>query len=314
MWKRGADPLAAPVIFEIDREKMACWAAVDQEDPAGRVLFVGQTDFYNYDLLIGTLTGAVTKIDLPSNAWAWWHRGWLAIQPRTEWTVGDVTYPAGSLLGIGLDAFLAGSRALEVLFTPGPRRICSGFTWVADRLLATVMDDLQPRHEIFTPSATGWARDELDHLPQIGVVGVSRLDEDPLESDGALLANVQDPLTPATLLLTSTSSATPMILKRAPTAFDANGLAVTRHEAISIDGERIPYVQVGPIGETGDAPVHMSGYGGFNVSEAALLPQRHRQGLAGARRHLRHHPYPWRRRVRPKLARGRPARGQGAEP
>jgi prolyl oligopeptidase len=38
---------------------------------------------------------------------------------------------------------------------------------------------------------------------------------------------------------------------------------VTRHEARSVDGERIPYVQVGPAKETGDAPVYMTGYGGF---------------------------------------------------
>ena len=48
-------------------------------------------------------------------------------------------------------------------------------------------------------------------------------------------------------------------------AFSAEGLVVTRHEAISIDGERIPYVQTGPAGETGDAPVHMTGYGGFGL-------------------------------------------------
>ena len=40
---------------------------------------------------------------------------------------------------------------------------------------------------------------------------------------------------------------------------------VTRHEAISIDGERIPYTQTGPAGETGDAPVHLTGYGGFRL-------------------------------------------------
>ncbi|MGY3107482.1 prolyl oligopeptidase PreP (S9A serine peptidase family) [Bradyrhizobium sp. LM6.9] len=41
---------------------------------------------------------------------------------------------------------------------------------------------------------------------------------------------------------------------------------VTQHEAISIDGERIPYVQTGPAGESGDAPVYMSAYGGFGLS------------------------------------------------
>jgi prolyl oligopeptidase len=58
----------------------------------------------------------------------------------------------------------------------------------------------------------------------------------------------------------------PTVLKRSPSAFSAEGLVVTRHEAVSIDGERIPYVQTGPAGETGDAPVHMTGYGGFGVT------------------------------------------------
>ncbi len=46
-------------------------------------------------------------------------------------------------------------------------------------------------------------------------------------------------------------------------------MVVTRHEAVSSDGERIPYVQAGPAGETGEAPVHLSGYGGFQVTNLA---------------------------------------------
>ena len=60
--------------------------------------------------------------------------------------------------------------------------------------------------------------------------------------------------------------ASPALLKRAPRTFSADGLVVTQHEAISIDGERIPYVQTGPATETGDAPVHMTAYGGFGLS------------------------------------------------
>jgi prolyl oligopeptidase len=75
---------------------------------------------------------------------------------------------------------------------------------------------------------------------------------------------VQDPVTPPALALVSPGAA-PAILKRAPQAFDAAGLAVTRHEAESEDGERIPYVQIGPPGAEGDAPVHLSGYGGFRI-------------------------------------------------
>lgn len=265
--RRGESPMTAPVIFETTPDHMAVSAEVDSEDPAKRVLFLDRSDFYNCEVWIGDLAGPKTKLDLPPDVWSLWHRGWFAIRPRTDWAVGGTIHAAGTVLGIALDAFLAGSRDFAALFTPGSRRVCRGFFWADGKLVVSVLDDLAPWHEIFTPSPTGWTPASLAHLPEIGVVSVSRLDEDEMESDGSLLVNTQDPLTPARLLLTSTTSAAPLILKRAPVAFDATGLVVSRHEAVSVDGERIPYVQIGPAGETGDAPVHMTGYGGFNVSE-----------------------------------------------
>jgi prolyl oligopeptidase len=106
----------------------------------------------------------------------------------------------------------------------------------------------------------------LPGLPGIGVVDVWTLDRHPSESNGDLLANVQDPLTPPSLLLIERGVASPIVLKQAPKTFTADGLVVTQHEAISVDGERIPYVQTGPAGETGDAPVYMSAYGGFGLA------------------------------------------------
>jgi len=76
---------------------------------------------------------------------------------------------------------------------------------------------------------------------------------------------VQDPLSPPTLTLLENMQA-PAVLKRAPRTFDADGLVVTQHEAISVDGERIPYVQTGPAAATGDAPVHLTAYGGFGLA------------------------------------------------
>ena len=60
--------------------------------------------------------------------------------------------------------------------------------------------------------------------------------------------------------------AAPTVLRRLAAGFDSAGLVVTRHEAISSDGERIPYIQTGPATTTGDAPVHLGGYGGFGIS------------------------------------------------
>ncbi len=53
-------------------------------------------------------------------------------------------------------------------------------------------------------------------------------------------------------------------LKRAPARFDAEGLDVRQHFAISDDGTHIPYFVVGPPEANG--PTLLTGYGGFEIS------------------------------------------------
>jgi prolyl oligopeptidase len=128
----------------------------------------------------------------------------------------------------------------------------------------SVLDDLRPVYLALTPGE--WRPAPLAGLPATGTVNAWRLDAEADESDGSLLAIAQDPITPPSLLLISPDLAAPVILKRLPPAFDAAGAVVTRHEAVSSDGERIPYVMCGPPGETDEAPVHLTAYGGFAVS------------------------------------------------
>src|SRR5262249_40563147 len=134
----------------------------------------------------------------------------------------------------------------------------------AGRLVLSILDNLQPVFEVLIPSDAGWSRQGLTGLPSIGVVNISPLDIEPSESNGDLVATVQDPLAPHSLMLLAEGNG-PALLKRSSPAFSPEGLVVTRHEAISIDGERIPYTQTGPAGETGEAPVHLTGYGGFRL-------------------------------------------------
>jgi prolyl oligopeptidase len=266
LWRRGTDPLAAKVIFAAGADSMAVGGGVDRTDPGGRLLFTEQLDFIRSEIWTGDATGRQHRIDLPQDAWYVWSRDWLAVRPRSDWTVGEATHKAGTLLGIGLAGFLAGERGFRVLFAPADRRSIQGFFFAQERLVVQVLDDLRPLSIVISPGED-WAQAPLAGLPEVGTVSVWRLDEQPDESDGSLLALTQNPVTPPTLLLTRPGLAAPALLKRAPAAFDPAGLVVSRHEATSADGTRIPYVQVGPPGETGDAPVHLYGYGGFEVSE-----------------------------------------------
>ncbi|WP_369720476.1 prolyl oligopeptidase family protein [Bradyrhizobium sp. LLZ17] len=266
LWRRGSSVDQAPVVFETTPDHMRVYSNVDDTVPAQRIWFIDQSDFFNFRSSIGTTAGAIAKLDLPSNIWMQAHQDWLSIKPRETWSVAGHTYAADAMLGISLSAFLAGSRDFTVLFEPGSRRALQGFSWSGGRLVLSILDELRPVFEICTPSAAGWNRQRLQGLPDIGVVDVWSLDHHESESNGDLLANVQDPLTPASLLLIERGVESPTVLKQAPKTFNPEGLVVTQHEAISTDGERIPYVQTGPAEETGDAPVYMTAYGGFGLA------------------------------------------------
>src|ERR1043166_2394168 len=264
-WRRGTDIGQAPVIFETTPDSMSVFTDVDRTAAAPRIWFVEKSGFFDVKLWIGDATAPNTRLDLPTDIWTEAHQDWLVVKRRSPWTVGGLTYAPDTVLGIALSAYLAGDRHFTVVFEPAPRRALQGFFWSAGRLVLSILDELKPVFEVLTPSATGWTRTGLAGLPNIGVVDVWRLDSEESESNGDLLANLLDPLTPPSLMLIERFAA-PTLLKRAPRTFSAAGLVVTQHEAISIDGERIPYVQTGPGAETGDAPVHMTAYGGFGHS------------------------------------------------
>jgi prolyl oligopeptidase len=266
LWRRETDPLAAPVIFETQPAAMAVSADLDRETADERIEFVERIGFFDALVWLGDRGGPKTRIDTPTDVSLEWHRGWLAVRRRTPWNVGGVTHPPDTVLGISFAAFLAGDRHFVKLFEPAERRALQGFFWSGGRLVLSILDDLKPVFELLTPAADRWSRHRISGLPEIGVAHVWPLDVRTEESTGDLLAGAQDPLTPPSLFLVAPLGA-PQLLKRAPQTFDPTGLVVTRHEAVSEDGTRIPYVQVGPPGETGGAPVHLSGYGGFGISQ-----------------------------------------------
>ncbi len=265
LWRRGADISHAPVIFEAAADHMRVYCNVDHTAAAPRAWFIDQTDFFNFSISLGEATRVIAKLDLPTNVWMQAFGDWLTVKLRGDWTVTERTYPADTVLGISLSAFLAGGRDFATVFEPGPRRALQGLFWADGKLVLPILDELHPVFEVCTPSAAGWNKQQLPGLPSIGVVDVWPFDADESESNGDLLANVQDPLTPPSLMLIE-RFAGPALLKQAPRTFATDGLVVTQHEAISVDGERIPYVQTGPRQQTGDAPVHMTAYGGFGLS------------------------------------------------
>jgi prolyl oligopeptidase len=107
-------------------------------------------------------------------------------------------------------------------------------------------------------------------LPETAEISAWAVDAD--RSDELWLLS-QDFLTPSRLMLGSAAegAGAPTVLKVLPPQFDAKGLEVQQHEAVSKDGTKIPYFQIGKKGLKldGRAPTLLDGYGGF---EASMTP------------------------------------------
>ena len=301
LWRRGADAETAPVLFQSARESMMVGAGVDRTQGTETVWFMDKPAFFDAIVWIGDRSGPKVKLDLPIDAAMAPHRGWLAVKTRTAWKIGDTTYAPDTALGMPMARFLAGERDFSVLFEPGERRALQHFFWCDGRLILSILDELQPVFEVLTPSADGWTRSTLPGLPGIGVVGVAPFDIEESESNGDLLASVQDPITPPTMMLIERDRS-PTVLKRAPRTFAPDGLVVTRHEAALGRRRAHPLCPGGTRqGDRRRARAH-DRVRGLRCLGPALLQFGHRQAMARARRHGGDGQHSRWRRVRDALA------------
>lgn len=267
-WRRGESIEEAELIHEVPPHHMGLWG--DHQHTVGfeRDVLSDVVDFYHarFSLL---QDGDLIFVDVPDDAEVEFHREWLLIRLRSEWTVAAATYQAGSFLAARADAYRAGERELTVLFTPDAHTSLERWSWTRNHLLLTTLRDVASRIEVITPGADGWSRRDLGVTPANQTIAVSGVDDD--ENDDFWMT-VTSFLQPSTLRLGTVGVDALQTLKRSPSFFDESALSVEQHFATSDDGTSVPYFQIGPkhIQENGSNPTLLTDYGGFEIS---LTPQ-----------------------------------------
>ncbi|MEE1657696.1 prolyl oligopeptidase family serine peptidase [Microvirga sp. CF3062] len=264
LWRRGSDFMQAPVLFEGEASDIYISASVDREPGFERTFYRRQITFEEGISYLAREASEPLLIDLPLDAHFDVEKDWLVVKLKSDWALPERTYPADSLLTISFSRFLEGDRQFEMLFEPGPRRVLSGFWWTRSRLVLTVLDNLASQIWLGTPGLP-WSLEQLEGLPDTASVHAMSLDASQLERTDEFLLTISSYVEPTKLAMV-TEDKQIEVLKEAPAAFNASGLEVTRHEAVSVDGERIPYYQIGPKDQGGPRPTVLYGYGGFSVS------------------------------------------------
>ncbi len=260
-WQRSTPLAEARLIFETGVEDTGVWPA-SIDTPEGRYNLVFRREsFFTGDVRLG-VGDRLVRLDLPNDAdFKTIFREHVLFSLRSDWQVGDKAFAAGSLLAIAIDDLLQGRQALTALFEPSARVSLDSVATTHDRVLLTTLDNVSSRMYRVAFTDRQWIREEVA-LPGLGAAAIEAA------SDVADLFffTYEDFLTPTTLYL-STGGEIEKV-KAQPTFFDADGVQVAQHEAISADGTRIPYFLVTPKGfePDGKTPTVLYGYGGFEIS------------------------------------------------
>ena len=265
IWERGTPLVAADMIFEGRPDDMSVGAYRDLTPGFERDFISRQITFWTNELFLHR-GGQLIKVAKPDDANAAVHREWLLIELRSPWTVGETTYPAGSLLAADFEGFLQGDRSLHVLFAPTDRTSLVGWAGTRHHLLLTTLDNVRSRVAALTFTDGAWRSEPLAGVPEFGTATVTAVDE--MDCDDYWLVT-SSPLEPSTLALGSAAgpAVAPERLKQTPAFFGTEGLRVQQHEAVSKDGTRIPYFQIGRSDgpSDGSTPTLLYGYGGFEI-------------------------------------------------
>ncbi|OXM47164.1 S9 family peptidase [Amycolatopsis thailandensis] len=258
-WRRGTPLEEATVVFEGKPDDVSVSAHHDPTEGWERDFVYRSIDFYRTERYLRT-PGGLERIQVPEDAQTSSHREWLLIRLRSAWTVEGTTYPAGTLLASGFDAFMAGERAFTTVFTPDAHTSLEYWVWTHNHLLLSTLSDVRTELRVLTPS-DGWSSQPLAGAPDLGTAQITGTDPD--VSDEYLLDS-SGYTQPSTLKYGHVGGDVE-VLKRAPSFFDSEGMTVSQYFATSEDGTKIPYFVVRPSGAE-DGPTLLTGYGGFEVS------------------------------------------------
>ena len=260
-WQRGTPLADAETVFEAKPTDMGAWpvAFVSGDRRVTGVsfrptFFEGEVHVFRGDALV--------KLDLPLDADPDLAGEHLVVYLRSDWAVGGQTFAAGSVVSADFDAFAGGDRTVETVFVPTERQTVLGATPLGADVLVSVLDDVSGRLVRFSHTEAGWTGAPVE-APAYSSVDVVSADD----RTGRFFFTTSSFLQPTTLYLSDTSVQT---VRELPAQFDAAGLVVRQHHAVSADGTRVPYFLVhrADLALDGTAPTQLYAYGGFEVSLA----------------------------------------------
>jgi prolyl oligopeptidase len=188
------------------------------------------------------------------------NEGWQPVGEETR-------FIQGSIVSLDLEAVKRDPLHLKptVVFASTATEFAQSVNATKSRLLVTTLENVEGRSYVYARGTKGgWTRKRLDVPNNLGVDIVSTN-----SVDNQFFLSLTGFLTPPRLSLGDAGAGTLKEARTLPPQFDAEEDVVEQHEAVSIDGTKVPYfvVRRKDIKYDGTNPTVLSAYGGFQLSQ-----------------------------------------------
>jgi prolyl oligopeptidase len=237
----------------------------DETGKVALVLIGHNVGFFSTQYLKLNADGTTTRLAIPGkNNLHGYVAGRLIVTPNEDWAADahHGAFKAGTLV-----AFDAVTGAATLIAEPGPTQAIDGVRVTRDRVLVSLLDNVNGTLDVYAPPAgktAGWTHRRLA-FPKGLALTIRATDR----GSNHAFVGTESFLQPNALWSVDAATGAIVQVKQLPPLFDGSGDVVEQHFATSKDGTKIPYFLVHPKGMKldGSTPTVMFGYGGFAISE-----------------------------------------------
>ncbi len=153
--------------------------------------------------------GQQIKVNKPSDASFSPFLQHVTLCLRSDWSIADKKYQAGSLLLANYDHYndyVTGQQEFEVLFTPTTTTSLVDFSFTQDHVILNILDNVKSRlvEKRLSGNPPRVAQERSIDIPENGTIYVDRLFDPTLPNDplaDQYIVNYKDFLTPDSLML-----------------------------------------------------------------------------------------------------------------
>lgn len=260
-WVRGKPLAAAPIVFEGSKKDISVSVATDLEENYEFALIVHSRTFYEADYYL-EWEGDWHKLNLPDQVDVDLHRGQLFVSPKQDWQIDDLTVKSGSLAVVNIDDFMQGKSKFELIYEPKEGKSLAQFAPIKDHVIVNELANVT-NHLYLASREKTWTLTPIKGQPKLSRQSVRVLDAHQSNDYEVSITSFLKPQT----LNGQTIKGEPLYTKALNPKFSDRGLTVEQHWAISKDGTKVPYFQVGPR-DPKNLTTILYGYGGFEISMA----------------------------------------------